>query len=75
MFNDGQAEEIAGFVKSVSDKADVLICHCEYGQSRSPGLAAAVRQYYGKDGIEIFADDRYYPNKLVYSKVLAALEK
>jgi len=74
MFKDGQAEEIAEFVKSILSVADILICQCEYGQSRSAGLAAAVRQFLYKDGIEIFADDRYYPNKLVYRKVLLALE-
>jgi len=74
-FNDEQASEIAVFVKPVKDKAEILICQCEYGQSRSAGLAAAVKQFLDKSGIDIFADDRYYPNKLVYRKVLAALEK
>ena len=74
-FNDEQAAEIAAFIKSVIDKADILICQCEYGQSRSAGLAAAVKQFLDKSGIDIFADDRYYPNKLVYRKVLAVLEK
>ena len=74
LFNDEQAEKIAGFVKSVLGKAELLICQCEYGQSRSAGVAAAVKQFLDNNGIEIFADDRYYPNKLVYRKVLAALE-
>jgi predicted protein tyrosine phosphatase len=74
MFNDEQAEKIAEFVKSVSGKSELLICQCEYGQSRSAGIAAAVRQFLYGDGIEIFADERYYPNKLVYRKVLAAIK-
>jgi len=75
MFSDEQTEEIAAFIKSVLGKAETLICQCEHGQSRSAGLAAAVRQFLNNDGIEIFADDRYYPNKLVYRKVFAALER
>lgn len=73
MFNGEQAEQIAAFIKSALKKAEFLICQCEYGQSRSAGLAAAVKQFSDKSGIEIFADERYYPNKLVYRKVLAAL--
>ena len=75
MFNDEQAGEMARFITSVSGKADTLICQCEYGQSRSAGIAAAVRQFWHGDGIEIFADERYYPNKLVYKKVLDALRE
>jgi len=73
MFNDRQAGEIAEFIKLILDRAELLICQCEYGQSRSAGVAAAVKQFLDKSGIEIFADDRYYPNKIVYRKVLAAL--
>jgi len=65
LFNDEQAKEIAAFVKSILGRAELLICQCEYGQSRSAGVAAAVKQFFDKDGIEIFADDRYFPNKMV----------
>ena len=74
MFNDEQAAEVAAFIKPILRSAGLLICQCEYGQSRSAGIAAAVRQFLYNDGIEIFADERYYPNKLVYRKVFAALE-
>jgi len=74
MFNDEQAAEIADFVKAIASRAELLICQCEYGQSRSAGIAAAVKQFLYGDGIEIFADERYFPNKLVYRKVLAALK-
>lgn len=75
IFNDEQAHEIAEFIYSVKDKADTTICQCEYGQSRSAGLAAAIREYFHGDGIDIFADDRYYPNKPVFRKVLKALNE
>ena len=75
IFNDEQAREIAGFIYNVKDKTDTIICQCEYGQSRSAGLAAAIREHFHGDGIDIFADDRYYPNKLVFRKVLNALNE
>ena len=70
MFSDEQAKEIVAFVESVFGKADILICQCEYGQSRSAGIAAAVRQSLYGDGIDIFADERYFPNKLVYRRIM-----
>ena len=69
------AQKIADFVADVCDKAEKIICQCEYGQSRSAAVAAAVREYFYKDGIEIFADDRYCPNKLVFRLTLEALRK
>jgi N-formylglutamate amidohydrolase/predicted protein tyrosine phosphatase len=75
VFNNKQAEEIAAFVKSIHGKAELLICQCEYGQSRSAGIAAAIRQFMQGDGIEIFADKKYFPNKIVYRKVISALKK
>jgi hypothetical protein len=72
-FDDKQAEIIADFVLRNKDKINVLICQCEYGQSRSAACAAAVTEYLHGNGIDIFSDMRYYPNKLVYEKTLAAL--
>lgn len=51
-----------------------IACQCEYGQSRSAACAAAIREHFYGDGIEIFADYRYYPNQLVYNKMKAALD-
>lgn len=75
VFNDNQAERIAEFVHKYADITDVLICQCHYGQSRSAGCAAAIAEYFCGAGIIVFSDDRYYPNKLVYHKVLEALRK
>jgi hypothetical protein len=66
-----QAAEIAAFVNSIQYKADVLICHGDCGIGA--GIAAAVRQFLYENGIDVFADERYNPNKAVYSKVFAAL--
>ena len=75
MLTDEQADEIADFFLHVKDRADLLICQCEHGQSRSAAVAAAVIEYLDKSGIEIFADDNYYPNKMVFKKVLRQLTK
>jgi|GEM_PF-6952153 len=72
-FNPFQSKKIADFVKRIVWKADTLICICEHGQSRSAGVAAAVRQYQNGDGTTIFADERYNPNKAVYNSVYNAL--
>ena len=67
-----QAKEIAAFVKENQD-VDTMIFQCEYGQSRSAAVAAAVMEYYRRSGIQIFASPDYFPNKLVFKKVLTAL--
>ena len=74
IFSDKQAERVADFVLKNKSKINTLICQCEFGQSRSAGCAAAITEYLYNDGIKIFADDLYSPNKLVYKKVLKALE-
>ena len=73
MFSDEQANQVAGFVTEVWDKVDVIICQCQHGQSRSAAVAAAITQLKYQNGIEIFVDDNYYPNKLVYRKVFNSL--
>ena len=74
MFSEDQANSVAEFYFSVCDKIDCLICQCEHGQSRSAAMAAAIIEFRSRKGIKIFADDRYYPNKVVFRKVLIALQ-
>lgn len=52
---------------------ETMIVQREHGQSRSAAVAAAILEFAEGDGISIFSDDRYYPNKLVYRKTLKAL--
>lgn len=75
MMTDNQASQIAEFYKNLRNKADVLICQCEHGQSRSAAIAAAILEYSCKKGIIIFAHDKYYPNKMIFNKVLTQLNK
>lgn len=75
MLSDAQAKEIADFYFNIKDSTETLICQCEHGQSRSAAVAAAILEFRSKRGINIFADDRYYPNKAVYKKVFNALKE
>lgn len=67
-----QTKLMADFILSLKNKG-TLICQCEYGESRSAGVAAAVKEYYYGKGVNVFADARYYPNKHVYRKLLGSL--
>lgn len=69
-----EADEAADFIVDAYNSGMNIICQCEYGQSRSAGCAAAIKEYFVYDGISLFANHRYYPNKVVYHKVLNALK-
>lgn len=68
-----EAPKLSQFIKQAFADGFDIICQCEYGQSRSAACAAAIQEYYFKDGISIFADYRYYPNQLIFNKLLSAL--
>lgn len=68
-----EAQPLAAFVKEAVEAGLDIVCQCEYGQSRSAACAAAIREYYDREGILVFADYRYYPNRLVFHKLMAAL--
>ena len=70
-----EADELAEFIYKAKEDGLDIICQCEYGQSRSAGCAAAIIEHFNRNGIDIFADYRYYPNQLVYHKVFDALTK
>ncbi len=73
LFSDEMAAKAAAFVKEHIRQASVFICQCEFGQSRSAAMAAAIAQYYGGYGKKIFANEKYGPNLRVYRKMMAAL--
>ena len=73
MLSDEQAKQISDFYKNVCNDVELIICQCEHGQSRSAAIAAAFLEYREKSGITIFADDNYFPNKVVFRKVLGCL--
>lgn len=69
-----ETDDIARFIKTAQSKGLDIICQCQYGQSRSAACAAAIKEYYNKNGISIFADYRYYPNQVIYHKIYDSLK-
>lgn len=69
-FDEKMAKQIVDFIKKHS-KVKVLLVHCEAGISRSPGIAAAICNYIGRDDSVYFS--RYLPNMYVYSTILKIL--
>ena len=74
MFSDEQADLVASFYHSHKDSISTLICQCEHGQSRSAAVAAAILEYRSRKGIMVFMHEKYFPNKMVFRKVLHALK-
>ena len=68
-----EADALAAFIYQASADGLHILCQCEYGQSRSAACAAAILEYFDGTGISIFADYRYYPNQVVYHKIIDAL--
>ena len=69
-----EAMQVAEFIVAAKKQEMDIICQCEYGLSRSAACAAAIMEFFYKTGIEVFADYRYYPNKMIYHKLLEALK-
>lgn len=67
--------DLAEFIYRAYERNMDIICQCEYGQSRSAGCAAAILEHFEKNGISVFRDYRYYPNRLIFNKVYEALEE
>ena len=74
MISWAQAHEIAKIYYNHKDEINTLICQCEHGQSRSAAVAAAILEFRSRRGIDVFSNDNYYPNKVVYRRVLKALK-
>lgn len=69
-----QAGEILDFVYDIQDRIKTLVVHCVMGQSRSPGVAAALSLLWFGDDKRWFTDTRYTPNRLVYRIILKTAE-
>ena len=70
-----EAPIIAQFVNQKLKEGKDIICQCDYGISRSAGLAAAILERYAHKGIEIFRNYRYSPNQIVFNRVYKELQK
>ena len=67
--------QILDFAKDAWDRIDVLLIHCEEGNSRSPAVAAAVSRIYLGDDRTYFLPYMYWPNKYVYKVLLDVARK
>lgn len=65
-----EADELAQFIREAITSNREIICQCEYGQGRSAGCAAAILEAVYNKGIKIFSDYRYFPNKVIYHKLV-----
>ena len=70
LFEEDHAHRILDFVKTVWDRIDLLMVHCEAGISRSPAIAAAVSRIYYGDDAPFVLSHLYEPNPLVYRTML-----
>jgi protein-tyrosine phosphatase len=70
-----EVNDLADFIYDAKEKNKNIICQCDFGRGRSAACAAAILEHFEKRGKDIFMNDQYYPNKLVYQKVLSALEE
>lgn len=75
IFDERMARGAAEFIYKYRGETDLFLCQCHYGQSRSAGFAAAISEHFCGNGIEVFANRLYCPNKLVYREMMAALER
>src|SRR5690606_5281951 len=48
-FNRSMAQEIIDFVIEQAPQIDILMIHCERGESRSVGVAAGIAHLFGRD--------------------------
>ncbi len=71
-FTREQAGLIRDFVTGLDDRVTTLFCCCDWGQSRSSGLAAACMAYLNQDADAVFDNSCYSPNLLVYSYMCEA---
>lgn len=65
------AKKIAEFVSQNRNK--IIIVHCDAGQSRSAGVAAAISRYYNNYDSEYFDNPRYTPNMFCYRLMMNAM--
>ncbi len=72
LFDETNARGILEFARSVQDRAEVIVCQCDAGISRSSAVAGALSVLLNGSGSEGFAFNsaRYAPNMRVYKSIL-----
>lgn len=67
-FSLSDARKVIDFVFENSPSISTLLIHCERGESRSVGIAAAIAPFFGKSEHD-FESNELQPNYLVYSLI------
>lgn len=71
-FTRDHAEKIVEFYRSLPADTPLYVT-CDYGESRSAAIAAALRRAERNDEMRVWKDPRYHPNRLVYAHLCRAL--
>lgn len=69
-----QAVLLRDFLMNLPEKITTLYCCCDWGQSRSAGLAAVCMTALGQDCKSAFRNRCYTPNMLVYTMMCETLD-
>jgi hypothetical protein len=73
LFNEDHAKQIVNFVTDNKDKIDLLIIHCEAGQSRSGAVGLWANRYLGLNEKQFLQDNKkIFPNAYVYNMLYVA---
>ena len=68
-FGRAHAREILRFLQELPDSVTDLYVCCSKGESRSPGLAAALLKGSGRKDGDVWKNPYYFPNILVYKRM------
>ena len=72
-FTQEQAAVLWDFLANLPEHITTLYCCCDWGQSRSAGIAAACMTAIGQEYESVFRSRSYTPNMLVYTLMCEAL--
>jgi predicted protein tyrosine phosphatase len=72
-FTVSEARKVVSFLHQYN--VPMLVINCEAGISRSAGMAAAISKHLTGDDSEFYNAEKYHPNELVKTLVLAELKK
>lgn len=67
------AQKIAQFINKHKDSYKNIVVHCEAGQSRSAGVAAAIGEYLNGSSDFVFKSSKYHPSMRCYEYIKNAL--
>ena len=74
-FKEEHAHKILDFVQEMWDKIELLMIHCEEGNSRGPAVAAAISRIRFGDDRTYFLPYMFWPNPLVHRVLLETARK